>query len=525
MVHAKPALPAGHGEVLTRPPFEGWASLARANHAAARAWTFLVAGVPATDLREQARAESLATAAEFSAGMGVEVAPPGPPDGLVVATGHQPELYHPGVWIKDFLLQRLADESGATAIDLVVDSDAFQVLGVSAPCMAPGVKRCTQYLAIGGPNTSYASATVPSERDVNDFCAAADNMLASLPAPAVRRHFAAFCAHLEAARPDARSLAELVTMARRRYEAPAGSTYLELPVTSVARTAAFRTFVVDLALNARRFSDAYNAELAEYRFVNKTRSAAQPFPDLAVETDSVELPLWLLGAGRTSVVARELADGITRLEGIDGTAIVDLPADPAAAVAALAASDALIAPKALALTTFVRLFACDLFIHGVGGGRYDRVADGVCRRYYGIEPPEFVVASTTMYLPIGAHIVSEDEVAAAKARLNRLEHNPDALLDEVEFDSAEEHSNAVELAHEKADLVSAIARPDADKKALGARIREVNTALAALLAPLRAGMEAEVARLEAQRAVSEILTDRTYPFCFWSPDEVADKAR
>jgi len=24
---------------------------------------------------------------------------------------------------------------------------------------------------------------------------------------------------------------------------------------------------------------------------------------------------------------------------------------------------------------------------------------------------------------------------------------------------------------------------------------------------------------------SEILTDRTYPFCFWSPEEIADKAR
>jgi len=173
----------------------------------------------------------------------------------------------------------------------------------------------------------------------------------------------------------------------------------------------------------------------------------------------------------------------------------------------------------------VRIFACDLFIHGVGGGRYDRVSDGVCRRYYGVEPPQFVVASTTMYLPIGAHIVTEDELASAKARLNRLEHNPDALLDEVEFDSAEERSRALALATEKAELVSAIAQAGADKKTLGMRIREVNTDLASLLAPLRAGMEAEVATLGAQLAVSEILTDRTYPFCFWSPTEVADKAR
>jgi hypothetical protein len=526
VVHAKPALPAGHGEVLTRPAFEQWAALARSNHAAAMSWSFSVAGIPATELRSLTRREALAAAAEFSAKLGVRVAEPGSSDDLVVATGHQPDLYHPGVWIKDFLLQRLAEETAATAVDFVVDSDGFQTLGVSSPCMTPGVRRCQQYLAIGSQNGWYASAPVPSERDTNDFCAAADSMLASLPAPAVRHHFAAFCAELQAARPQAANLAELITMARRRYEEPAGSDYLELPLTRVARTRAFRTFVTDLALNAERFAEAYNAELAEYRVVNKTRSPAQPFPDLAVTDSSVELPLWLLGeGGRTAVIATPLSGGGTLLAGADGAPIAELPSDPARAIDALAASGALIAPKALALTTFVRMFACDLFIHGVGGGRYDRVADGVCRRYFDVEPPEFVVASITMYLPLGAHIVTEDEVADARARLNRLEHNPDALLGEVEFDSAEERASAFALAAEKTALVDAIAAPGADKKVLGMRIREVNTTLATLLAPLRAGMEAEVASLEAQLAASEILTDRTYPFCFWSPLEVVDKAR
>ena len=526
MVHAKPALPAGHGEVLTRPDFEDWAALARANHSAAQSWAFSVAGVPAQQLRQQARREALEAAAEFSAKLGVSVAAAGSPDDLIIATGHQPELYHPGVWIKDFLLQRVAREVSATAIDFVVDSDNFQVLGVSSPCMIPGVKRCQQYLAIGSQNGWYAGSPVPSDRDVHDFCAAVDQMLSSLPTPAVRRHFATFCAELQALRPHATNLAELITMARRRYEESAGSDYLELPVTRVARMGAFRTFVVDLAQNATRFADAYNAELAEYRAVNKTRSAAQPFPDLAVTDGFVELPLWLLGeGGRTSVLASSAPGGITRLVGADGTVIADLPADPRAALEALETSGMLIAPKALALTTYVRLFACDLFIHGVGGGRYDRITDGVCRRYYVVEPPQFVVASITMYLPLGAHIVTDEEVSAARARLNRLSHNPDALLGEVEFDSEDERVRAVALAAEKTELVLAIASPDADKKAVGIRIRDVNVALAALLEPLREGMEADLAGLEAQLAASEILTDRTYPFCFWSPLEVADKAR
>ena len=174
---------------------------------------------------------------------------------------------------------------------------------------------------------------------------------------------------------------------------------------------------------------------------------------------------------------------------------------------------------------FVRGFASDIFIHGVGGGRYDRVTDDVFRRYYGVEPPGYAVASITMYLPLGMHVITDEEVSSARERLNRLAHNPDSMLSEVEFDSEAERCRAIELAAEKAGLVSAIAAPDADKKALGTRIREANTELGTLLAPLRGTLEAELASLESQQAASEILTDRTYPLCFWSPLEVADKAR
>ena len=525
MVHTRPSTPAGHGELLARPAFEEWASLLAENRAAAAGWSFTVAGRPVADVRAQARAEALAAGAEFSARLGVDVRAPGEPDAAVVLTGHQPELYHPGVWIKDFLLERLARETGASSIDIVVDTDGFDTLAVSSPCMTPGVARCHQYLAVSDKDACFATSPVPTQRDLEDFCRAGDEQLASLPSSAVRRHFAAFCDEMRVAANVAENLAEFVTIARRRYEASAGTGYMELPLTLASRTGAWHAFVADLALNAARFADAYNAELAEYRTVNKIRSSAQPFPDLSVSADVVELPLWRIADGRRSgVSARRLEAGGALLLGADGETLVELPKDGVAAAEVLEASGELLAPKALALTLFARVFVCDLMIHGVGGGRYDRVTDGVCRRYYGVEPPAFVVASITMYLPLGAHVVTEEEVAGAKERLNRLEHNPDALLGEVEFDSADEQHRAAALAAEKTALVEAIASPGADKKALGLQIREANAQLAALLAPLKQGMADELAVLQTQLVESEILTDRTYPFCFWAAQEVADKA-
>ncbi len=125
MVHAKPALPSGHGELLVRPPFEEWPELARANRAASASWSFAIGERPfvRAALARAARsggARARRTASGWGSTRVTAIA-----EGLIVASGHQPELYHTGVWAKVFLLQRLARIVGATALDLVVDTDGF----------------------------------------------------------------------------------------------------------------------------------------------------------------------------------------------------------------------------------------------------------------------------------------------------------------------------------------------------------------------------------------------------------------
>lgn len=521
MARPKTTTPAGHGEVLTSPDYGQWAALARGNADAARAWRFEVCGVPAMALRTAARREALDRAREFSARLGAPVREvPDEPE-LLVVTGHQPELYHPGIWIKDFLLQRLSDETGAVALDLVVDSDAFEALEVHSPCFKPEVRVCRAYLAVGTTDGCYACAPVPSAHDLSQFCEAGAEHLSTLSAPALGHHFAAFCDKLKDAAGEAANLSELVTFARRRYEASAGTDYLELPVTSLSGSRAFATLLAHIARDAAGFATAYNAALADFRDRTGTRNPAQPFPDLRIEGDLVELPVWHLAGGRRTVWART---GDSAALVVDGETMCELP-ECATAPAAVLASALMPAPKALMLTLFARLLIADFFIHGVGGGRYDQVTDDVMRRYFGVEPPAFAVASMTMYLPLGARVVTDEDVETASMALNRMRHNPDQALDQVEFDSSEERSRAQALADEKARLVAAIAAPDADKKALGKRIREVNDELGDLMEPYRRQLQEELDELLQMQEAAEVLTDRTYPLCFWNPSEVADKAR
>jgi hypothetical protein len=53
----------------------------------------------------------------------------------------------------------------------------------------------------------------------------------------------------------------------------------------------------------------------------------------------------------------------------------------------------------------------------------------------------------------------------------------------------------------------------------------VNAELSALMEPYERALREQRDKLTEMQQASEILTDRTYPFCFWSPLEVADKAR
>lgn len=523
MVRARPVLPEGHGEVLMVPAFDAWAGLMERNARAISSWSFDVAGIDARVLRKQARREAVADAVVFSSRLGVPVREPSPDPERIVLTGHQPLLYHPGVWVKNFLLQRIADETAAAGIDLVVDSDAVDAIEFVAPCIGPRMVRCHETLVEPERDAYYAAVPRPDAATIEHFCERGARMVGPLPAPAMARHFATYCECLRAAATNANEIAELMTMARRRYEAAAGTNYLELPVTRLAAMESYRIFVADILLAAKSFAEVYNSELAEYRSMSGTRSKAQPFPDLSIGSDRFETPFWaLLDGRRHPVTARRESGDLVVMAG-DRQAL-RVRAEPDAVIAALRQAP-LIAPKAVALTLFARLFLGDLFIHGVGGARYETITDGVCRNYFKIDPPAFVVASMTMYLPLGAHQVTTDEVAHARRRLGRFEHNPDTLLGEAEFDNAEELMSARELAGRKARLLESIVGADADKKALGLEIRSVNRQLAELLAPVADRLRRELESLEGQLEASEVLTDRTYPFCLWSPEEVRDKVR
>src|SRR5439155_1393714 len=77
-------------------------------------------------------------------------------------------------------------------------------------------------------------------------------------------------------------------------------------------------------------------------------------------------------------------------------------------------------------------FLADLFIHGIGGAKYDELTDEIARRFYGCEPPRYLILSATLLLPLRAFPARPAEGQHLARELRDLHYNPQRHLDGVE---------------------------------------------------------------------------------------------
>lgn len=500
-------VPERSGEVLIAPPLDRIPALIAATRE--RSWgPARILGTPLEELRARARQRALSLAGPEG--------PPGPPapDAPLVLMGHQPLLFHPGVWFKFFLLTRLHRALGVGCLHLNVDSDASGPISCAIPVRTDQVRRSTETLVDLPDDLPLESAAPPAPAAWDAFCTRVRERLATLGPAELRGRFDAFVEDAGPMLARARTLGEFLARARRRYEArPAPPGYLEVPVSALSETPEFRAFALHVIQDPAGFRGQYNARLEEYRSAHRIRSAANPFPNLGEHEGFSETPLWIVREGRrVPLFAARTADGLRLRAG--GSPPVDLPAG-GAGIEALSASGLRLRPKALLLTMFARLCLADLFVHGVGGGRYDRVTDALMADAFGLTPPPYVVATATLCLPLGGTGEGSEDGRALERRLMDLQHNPERYL-------ASPSPPQRGLIEEKWDLIRTVEgmRPGPERRAATHQIREVNRQLAHALAEEIDRTRARLAALDRSRDGQAAAAFREYPFFLFDPAQV-----
>jgi hypothetical protein len=513
--------------VLAEPPLaEAGPLLARNRHRLGQA-AGAVLGRAWDDLRRQARQAALAAAGDYFRQGGEPV-----PSAKVISflmAGHQPELFHPGVWVKNFALQGLARRHGLTPINLVVDNDTPKVTGLRIPMPAspPDSDAFREHPVVRlalVPFDGRLAEEPYEERTVHDenlFTTFADRVDPILRGWGFRPLLYSFWE--EVCRQARRTplLGERLASARRTFERAWGCANLELPVSRLCRTEPFAWFACHLLANLHRFHEIYNASLNDYRRIHGLRSRHHPVPDLVAEGPWREVPFWAWHTGqkrRARLFARSTEGVIELRAGDELWPRLPLPAagDPGPTVAAwldLDKNGLKVRSRALTNTLYARLFLADLFLHGIGGGKYDEATDEIVRRFYGFEPPGFLVLSATLLLPLPAFPVQREDVRCLARQSRDLQYNPQRHLDGIASAAARE------LANHKQALITQAPADRASRRVRFRTLRRLTEELRPYLGELPQDIQRQLTGARQQLEANAVTQRRDFAFCLY-PEEL-----
>lgn len=381
-----------------------------------------------------------------------------PEQGPLVMTGHQAGLWHPGILAKFLAADALAGQTPCGVWShVVVDQDVNDAGALAVP--TSDLRRATIRLAPR--SVGRVTALQPAS--------ARTGAMPPNVHPAVAARVAEIIALVPAAAsaPDlpAQFEAMLRTLCEPLFALPRG-----VRATRLADTEGFRTLLGAMAADPVACIEHYNAAVA-------TAPRARLAP-LRVLGGRVELPLWRIDP-----------DTGTR-QPVFSDALAGVPLHQ-------------LAPRALLLSAFLRLFVCDLFIHGTGGGLYDQATDAWLARWRPAwRPCPGAVVSATLTLPLAAPgtLPTPDAIAKARWTAHAARHDPSRLGD----------GSASRI---RASLLDRIR----EAKASGGDARGAYVALHAMLDEVRArhraeldALDARAATLEAAGETSRVAHDRTW---------------
>ena len=344
----------------------------------------------------------------------------------LIATGHQTELYHPGVWVKNVLIHLAAEKLGGQAYHFAVDTDEPKHLslrwpGGSVP-LTDGPLAASWSGLLDAPSPEHVSRI---EREFECRGGRVGFRAAG------RRGFSASMRRL--ALEDEPKLAAGADEQPARAGLGAGA--------AAPRAACFRRCAgasrtscscTTCSRAPARSPRTTTRRSAAYRRANKVRTPGRPMPDLNASDDECEVPFWLdeLATGarfRRVGGAHGRPLGAARAGRRATTSSSSTPRPTAGTrrrrlLAWLRRNDLRLSPRALTLTMLLRLLVADQFVHGIGGGRYDQVTDALIARHFDLEPPRFAVTTATLYFP-GAAGRTRACMACVMQEGHRLRHN------------------------------------------------------------------------------------------------------
>ena len=445
--------------------------------------------------------------------------------GPIILGGHQPDLFHPGVWAKNFVIDRWAMENKGIGLQILIDTDAPKSMGIYAP-VGSLTEPSVEYIPLDRrlDRIPYEAWKIGDSAEFASFGDRISQCVAPLiDDPFINRFWPKVLERAD----TVDQIGLCIAQARHQVEGEWCLQTLELPQSEICKGDAFRWFTAHLLAHLPRFHEIYNSVLADYRIQNRLRNHAHPMPDLSAEDNILQAPFWIWtdqDPQRQPLYCEYRGDQLV-LTGSSGTTL-SIQATPEgdlhAAAEQLSAAESQgihIRSRALITTMFARMFCGDLFVHGIGGGNYDRLTDAIIDRFFGLPAPEYMVVSGTLRLPLARSGATVEDIRRCNSSLRDFIFNPDRML-KGSTDMPISPEIQAWIAEKKKWIETPLTRDNGAARHQG--IERCNSALQPFAHRLAAAAEAERRRLIASRQADSILAARDYAFCLFPEDLLSE---
>ncbi len=449
----------------------------------------------------------------------------------ILLSGHQPQIFHPGVWLKNFALSRLAQEQTALGINLIIDSDLCHSASLRVPAGRVSEPRLESVLLDQQQaDIPYEERKIVSKKTFEAFATQAQKSFGPYHQESILEQYWTLAKSSQEQTEN--NLGLTLAQARHQLEAIWGNETLEIPQSVVCDFPEFQHFLLHILVELPRFTKVYNAALAEYRAAHHLRSSAHPVPDLTSAGSWQEAPFWIYTTAspfrRPLFIRRSKTKIIisNRHEieiNIPYTETLETAVETSRAIATLQKcreQGVKIRSRALTTTLFARLLLSDLFMHGIGGAKYDQVTNHIIERFFKRPAPTYMTLSGTLRLPLKYRSTSFAEVQSLKQQIRQTEYHPERLLQTAEtagpiFLTAE----ILELIEQKKKSVAVIKTIENCTRR-HASIVASNLALQPHIRPLKEQLFTQLKTAQKNYQTTELLGSREFSFCLFSEEDL-----
>ncbi len=452
----------------------------------------------------------------------------------IMMTGHQPVIFHSGLTFKYQTTELFAMQHRMIAVAIVIDTDegdagAFQYPSVDAPLRRPEVSAIPVV-----PHLVYRSATLAREpglfsasrlKSGESLSAEFQAIKNDLPDDGRDSTTTAFhkvaqqYAALEKSAPTDCSTMEANLIVR--WNAGIGGQMLELPLSAICSFPEFIQFTVPIFERPFEFAQCYNQTLSSFRTEHRIHNDANPFPNLTIEDDWCELPFWMVdhSAGSRNVLRIRRESGGILLETNHEHVLSFSKHNAAEALASLLFAGRQLVPRGALITATLRLLFSDLFVHGTGGGKYDRCTDALIRNWWCAEPSPFAVASASRFLFIEQRTKLR-QLQRVESQLRDMQYNPQRFLGTNVFPRALEAQLAGLLLEKETSVqrLKSSRENGASAKDIGREIQSITDTIKAAVAREFEPQLAELRNLSDENISA--ISSRTWPWFLFANQEM-----